>query len=365
MYVRKIHLLNYRNYKDQKLELDKNINLFISPNAQGKTNILESLYILSTGFSHRVLDIKNCINFEKKISIIEAYYVKNNIEKKIKYLIDTQLKNKIYINNNLLKSNEIIGKLTTVFFCPEDLLMTKGSPKLRRKFLDNEISQANKLYYKNLLKFNKILFQRNSMLKNIGLKKSNKELLIEWDKQFIIIASNILKKRIETLKRISMLTNLLHRKLTNGRENIVLKYKIFGIDTEEIKNDIEPWYEETLKKNTEADIIKGTTSIGPQKDDFNILINGKDSKFFGSQGQQRTCILALKLAEIEFIRSETGDPPILLLDDVMSELDEERRNLLLDYIKGKVQSLITATDKSYFYNLHNIKIFNVNSGKIF
>ena len=343
MYVDKIKLYNFRNYKLQEIKLSKNVNIIHGANAQGKTNILEAIFIASTGYSSRAMDIKECISWNERTSACEVSVRSSGINNIIRYQLSKEQTKQFTINKHSCRASELSEYFNIVMFCPEDLWMIKGPPKNRRAFLDQEIAQANRNYAKNINKFNKVLQQRNGLLKSINMHKSSIDLLSEWDEQFAVLGEAIVNKRIEAIKRLNMLANLAQRRLTGEKENLAISYNVSGI-AEGLFPD-KDWYLTNLKRTRSEDVARMTTSIGPQRDDFSLLINGYDAKNYASQGQQRSAVLALKFAEIEYIRSETGNYPVVLLDDVMSELDCDRQAQLINNLAGKAQTLVTSTDK--------------------
>ncbi|MFA6075814.1 MAG: DNA replication/repair protein RecF [Negativicutes bacterium] len=363
MNISKLKLFNFRNYKLQTVEFSDTVNVIFGANAQGKTNILEAIYIASNGFSHRTADIRECLRWKENNSAVAVALYRRNVEFSIRYQLSRLNSKKFTINDSPVRPSELAETFNVVLFCPEDLWMIKGAPKLRRTFLDQEISQASRVYAKTLLKFNRVLQQRNSLLKNINARICPLELLADWDEQFAVLASRIIEKRFEALKRISMLANLAQRKLSSEQENLQIVYNIYGMTENIIPG--KDWYLEQLKRNVATDIARMSTTIGPQRDDFDVLINDYDCKHYGSQGQQRSSILALKLAELEYIKSETGDYPVMLLDDVMSELDHSRQQQLLNNLAGKVQTFITTTDSSCLDRRDNIRMHRVANGEIF
>jgi DNA replication and repair protein RecF len=364
MRVHAITLLNYRNYKNINLEFSKNINIFTGDNAQGKTNLLEAIYLCSVGRSHRTFDERELIMWDKDIALADIIFFRRDVENSLKIKLINNQNKEIILNSANINSKELVGSLTAVMFSPEDLLMIKGAPVLRRRFLDNEISQASRTYYRQLLNYNRILNQRNNLLKKIREKKADKSMLETWNVQLIKSAVYIVLKRHEVIKKLTMIANLCHRKITSSKENLSIVYYLNEFEGKFIDDfdALSDWYHEKFKKNEDDDIFKGSTSIGPHRDDIIFLINGKNLKNFGSQGQQRTGVLALKLAELEFIKSETGEYPILLLDDIMSELDESRRNELLLFIKEKIQTFIATTDRKYFSEEKTGRFYKVENG---
>ena len=363
MKVKTLSLINYRNYEDLKIDFINNINIFIGQNAQGKTNIVEAIYYAAMGKSHRSNNDQELIKWQKNNAMIKLDFTRLEIENNLNFQFKLAQNKEIIYNSHNIKPKDLIGLLNVVLFSPEDLSLIKGAPAGRRRFLDTEISQANPAYYKQLLQYNRIILQRNNLLKKIKERKAVKDLLDSWDEQLVILAEKITKKRIESVKKLNMLANLMHRKISTNKENLEISYDINGWDNDENLKLLDFYYKK-ISENRELDIIRGSTSIGPQRDDIILKVNNVNLRTFGSQGQQRTGVLALKLAELEFIKSETGEYPILLLDDVMSELDFNRREQLLSFIKDKIQTIITATDINYFPGNITAKIFKVEQGKI-
>lgn len=363
MKINKLILRNFRNYPNLTIDFSSKLNIFVGDNAQGKTNILEAIYIGSVGRSHRNNSDEEFIKWDETSAGIELYFSRQEVDNTLGFKFYKEKRKEIVLNDFFIKPKDVIGSLTTVLFSPEDLSLIKGMPALRRRFLDIEISQAVPAYYRHLLQYNRILNQRNNLLKKIREKKSNIDLLDSWDEQLINTAAIIVNKRREVLKKLAMLANLMHRKLSSSKENLTLSYCQTMADVNQVTTPLE-WYSHIIKQSRPIDIARGSTSIGPHRDDITIQVNGKDLKSFGSQGQQRTGILALKLAELEFLKSETGEYPILLLDDVMSELDNQRREQLLAFIRDRIQTFITATDIAYFANMKIGQYYRVNKGTV-
>ena len=365
MHVDTITLLNFRNYLNLSLNFSDNINIFVGDNAQGKTNLLEAIYLGAMARSHRIFPEQELINWHKEEAVISITFFRKQVKNFLKIKLIQNKNKEIIYNNYTCSLKEIIGSLTAVLFSPEDLLIVKGAPALRRRFLDNEISQASPSYYRNLMDYNRILIQRNNLLKNIKEKKESREILDTWNEQLVKKAALITFKRIEAIKKLKMIANLYHRKLTSSKESLSINYFIQGLNGEfKDTSNMQDWYYEKIKENEKEDILRGSTSIGPHRDDLIFLINDYNLKNFGSQGQQRTGILALKLAELEFIKSETGEYPVLLLDDIMSELDEKRRNELLFFLKERVQTFITTTDMGYFPKSLSARFYKIQEGKV-
>ncbi|MFW5998418.1 MAG: DNA replication/repair protein RecF [Halanaerobiaceae bacterium] len=365
MYLEKIFLKNYRNIKKNIIKLNPGINILIGDNGQGKTNFLESIYILGTGSSHRTNRDKELINWKKESTLIQVNLVKKDYSIKISLIIDNTSKKPKINDNPLEKFTELIGNLNVVLFSPEDLKLVKGSPANRRKFLNIEVSQVSSYYHKLLNKYNHVLKQRNNLLKNIRSNTSSNEMLEVWDEQLSELGAKIIKKRLEVIEKLKILARLNQRKITEGTENLSIEYKNSIKDNIEEENDIKVIFKQNLVNNRNKEIERGYTITGPHRDDLIFKINEKDVRKFGSQGQQRTVALSLKLAELEFMKSEIGEYPILLLDDVFSELDKKRKNTLINVIKNNIQTIITSTDFEEFESFSNsIKYFKVNNGNL-
>ena len=348
MYIEKIKLENFRNYKYENIELNKLINIIFGDNAQGKTNILEAIYFTSLGKSFRTNKEKEIVKENESQAKIEINFIKNNRKEKINAEISD--KKKFYINDIPVKKlSELVGKINIVLFSPEDIEILRNEPIKRRKFLNIMISQLRPKYIFLLSEYNKVLEQRNNYLKKIKYENKSQEYLTIWDEQLEKIGIKIYEYRKEFIEKINNNIKKIHLNTTENKENIEIKYKT-NIDK---KN-----YMENLLKNKSVDIQKGYTSIGIHRDDFEIYINKKNVAIFGSQGQQRTSIISLKLAEAEVIYDEIEEYPIVLLDDFMSELDKKRINGFIQNIKNN-QVLITTTDKinldTVVYNLYKVE----------
>ena len=353
MWINNIKIKNFRNYINEEIILEKNINIFYGENAQGKTNIIEAIFLCGMGKSFRTKKDKEMILLNNDNASIEIQYKKLDREGKIK--VELNNKKSIYINNiKIKKLSELLGKINIVIFTPDDINILKGGPQNRRRFLDIMISQLKPNYMYNLNLYLKTLEQRNNYLRQIREEKKDEKLLEIWDEKLSEYANNIYNYRKKYIERINDKIKKIHQEITNNKEQIYIDY------ISECNNKEE--YLDLLRKNRKIDIIKGFTTKGIHRDDFVIYINNKRIDVFGSQGQHRTTILSLKLSELKIIEEEIGEKPILLLDDFMSELDEKRRNSFLNKIK-ETQVIITCTDKINIEN-KNILIYNVKEGKV-
>jgi len=349
-------------------------NVIYGDNAQGKTNFLEGLYYAAFGFPFRTKIDDEVIKFGEKEFLTEVEYQDNYGKNKLVVKkTQEQKKNKkiMTLNDNNISGKEHYGLLNIVLFGPDDLQIVKGEPSLRRKFLDMEIAQINKYYYQLLVQYNKLLAQRNRFLKNNKeVPNVNLQELNSWDEQLAKVAAEIYKIRQENLSKINAISSEIYHELTGKQESFLVNYILKSAVTEEnnenqLNNaEIVEFYHKELQKRQKLDLLRGYTSIGPHRDDLLFQVDGNNLRAFGSQGQQRSAALALKLAEVEFIKEKKEEYPVLLLDDVMSELDENRRQQLLKFITGKVQTFITLNDKKLVDNLVESKFFKVEKGII-
>ena len=354
MYIKNIKLQNFRNYIKQEITLEKGINLFYGNNAQGKTNVIESIFLCSIGKSFRAKKDKELINFEKNNLFLEINYEKKDRTGKIKYLILNDNK-EIFVNDiKLKKLSELLGNINIVLFSPEDINIIKDGPDKRRRFLNILISQLrpNYVYVYNL--YQKTLEQKNTYLKKITIDRKDDDLLNIYDEKLAEYAEVINKYRNEFINKLKEKIENIHKNVTEEKETLKIKYISDCYEKEK--------YLLALKSNREKDIERGFTSCGVHRDDIYFFINGKKVDVFGSQGQQRTTILTLKLAELEVIKDEIGESPVLLLDDFMSELDNNRKMNFLKNIKN-TQIIITCTDEINIENI-NINKFIVNNGQV-
>ncbi|RQD73913.1 MAG: DNA replication/repair protein RecF [Candidatus Syntrophonatronum acetioxidans] len=339
MHLKKLSLINFRNYIKEEVSFDPHLNIFLGDNGQGKTNLLEAIYFLSGGKSNRTRQDKELINWEKDLFTLRGIYESKKGSGSINILNPRGDRKRYKLNG--IEKRENSGEIKAVLFSPDDLNLIKGSPSLRRNFLDREGSQIFPLYSYNLKKYNKVLRQRNKLLK---LNMIGDKYLEPWDRQLIEYGSFIVKKRLEIINKMSMLSRLIYRRLTQGRENFQISYfSEMGFQGEDSLEKIRDILENSLHKKREEEIRYGATLLGPHRDDLHVFVEGQEARLYGSQGQQRTGILSLKMAILEIIKGYWGEYPLLLLDDVFSELDEERRDYLVKEIKNGMQTFITST----------------------
>jgi len=350
MYIKNIKLENFRNYSYQEINFGDKINNIFGDNAQGKTNILEAIFVCSLGKSFRTNVDKELINIEKNFSIVEVKYKNKDRDGKIK--LELKDKKDFFINDiKVKKISDILGKIYIVLFSPQDINILKNEPSKRRRFLNIMISQLRPVYVHTLNKYNKTLEQRNNYLKQIKYEKNSEEILDIWDEQLANFGSKIYIYRKEFIEKINNKIKNIHYNTT--KEKIEIKYKSNIISEEK--------YLENLKNNRKIDIEKGYTGVGIHRDDFEIFINNKNVSTYGSQGQQRSSIISLKLAEAEVIYEDIEERPVILLDDFMSELDKNRIKGFVENIKEN-QVIITSTEKIMLEK--NTKFFNVQNAII-
>ena len=357
MIVKSLELMNFRNYERLSVDFDPSTNIIYGDNAQGKTNILEAICVSGTSRSHRGSRDKDMIRFGEQEAHIRTIVEKNSSE----YRIDIHLKNNhskgIAINKvPIKKSSDLFGILNIIFFSPEDLAIIKNGPDKRRRFIDMELCQIDRVYLYNLTEYSKTLNQRNKLLKDIVFNKKLLDTLPVWDDKLAEYGSKIIKRREEFVETIAPLVSELHRQISNDREEVELFYE---------KNVSAEGMREALDFSYDNDIRLGSTTKGPHRDDLRFDLGGVDLRKFGSQGQQRTAALSLKLSEVTMMEKETGEKPVLLLDDVLSELDSNRQKDLLKSLSD-TQTLITCTGLDDFVkNQYQVnKVFEVKNGVI-
>ncbi|WP_432662105.1 DNA replication/repair protein RecF [Wukongibacter baidiensis] len=360
MFISKLKIVNFRNYSSLDINLHEKLNIFIGNNAQGKTNILEAIYLTGFGKSFRTNKDKELINIDSDMAYVKVEGTKRHSEVSVEFRLWNNKKKQIKTNGlSLTKLSELLGNIYIVIFSPEDLKLIKGGPSERRRFIDREISHINRKYYYDIMSYNKVLLQRNNLLKNISYNRKLLKTIDIWDEKLVEYGTGVIFKRMEFINRLNSLSRLMHRKITDGRENLEIKYlSNIDIDNKSSHDEVYKNFKKKLEKKIEIDIKRGFTTVGPHKDDLGVYIEDKDIRIFGSQGQQRTAALSLKLSEIEIIKGEVGEYPILLLDDVMSELDINRQNFLIKSLKN-VQTFITITE------IPELMIPIVNEGNIF
>lgn len=355
MFVKSLELCDFRNYSSLDISFSPGVNILYGDNAQGKTNILEAIFLGGTTKSHKGSKDKELIKMDKPEAHIRLLIDKDGFTHKIDMHLKRNKTKGIAIDGiPIKKSSQLIGLANMVFFSPEDLSIIKNGPGERRRFIDMELCQLDKVYLHNLTKYNKILNQRNHLLKQLGLNGNLLDTLCIWDMQLIDYGKAIVRRRAEFVEQLNDIIFDIHKRLSGGKEELFIQYD---------PNVLENQFENRLKTVQQKDMILKSTSVGPHRDDIQFTLKGIDLRKFGSQGQQRTSALSLKLAEIEMVKRVVGEKPVLLLDDVLSELDRNRQNYLLDSIKD-TQTIITCTGLEEFVNNRMVldQIYKVNNG---
>jgi DNA replication and repair protein RecF len=368
MQLQQIVLRNFRNYSELSLETDHPVNVFIGQNAQGKTNLLEAIYALALTKSHRTHNDKELIGWNGSSSTVYGEVNKKYGVSKLELTLAAQGKKAKVNGLEQRKLSEFIGSVNVVLFAPEDLNIVKGSPSVRRRFLDMEIGQVYPSYLHYLSQYQKILLQRNNVLKQFYSGKGASTGLLEvWNEQLAQAGTKIIQRRQHFIKKLQKWAEQIHSGITAGGEALTVSYKpSFEVQSFQEETVLIDQFMIKLSQVKEQELRRGTTLIGPHRDDLLFHINGKEVQTYGSQGQQRTTALSLKLAEIELISEEIGEYPLLLLDDVLSELDSNRQTQLIEIFQDKVQTFITTTgmESVHMDKLHGLAVYRVNQGSV-
>ena len=373
MKIKGLYLHNFRNYGLCSLQFPAMVNIFYGKNAQGKTNLLEAIFYAAFGMSHRTFQEDDLFGDGRREMAVKADFTSfdSDYEIKIKrYEQNGRIKKELLLDNVIIRAKEHYGTLNTVMFSPEDLQLIKGEPQLRRRFFDMQIAQTDKAYYELLVKYKRLLQQRNRLLKEIRDNNGDKSQLNLWNNELSASATRIIKKRLAALKELLVIASGIYASIAGGSESMLINYALKTSNdfilqqSDKSESEWQEFYLKELHERQALDILRGNTSIGPHRDDLLFYVSGKLLKAFGSQGQQRSAALALKLAQLEYVKNNTGEYPVLLLDDVMSELDSERRTHLLKFIDGRVQTFITVNDKHLIPDLNNNAYFYIENGKV-
>lgn len=373
MKIKSLYLHNFRNYGLCGLQFPAMVNIFYGKNAQGKTNLLEAIFYAAFAMSHRTFQEDDLFGAGRREMAVKVDFTSfdSDYEIKIKrYEQNGRIKKELLLDNVNIKAKEHYGTLNTVMFSPEDLQLIKGEPQLRRRFFDMQIAQTDKAYYELLVKYNRLLQQRNRLLKEIRDTNGDKSQLKLWNNELSASAARIIKKRLAALKELLVIVSGIYASIAGGSESMLINYALKTSNdfilqqSDKSENEWQDFYIKELSERQALDIMRGNTSVGPHRDDLFFYVSGKLLKSFGSQGQQRSAALALKLAQLEYVKNNTCEYPVLLLDDVMSELDSERRMHLLKFIDGKVQTFVTVNDKHLIPDLNNNAYFYIENGKV-
>ena len=372
MYIKRLNLFNFRNYEQQALELGSGLNIFVGDNAQGKTNLLEAIYVLSLSKSYRTGREAELIRHGEQRATIQAKVQKMAVLD-LEVTVSQTGPKKLLVNGRTTGANSFMGRLNIVLFTPDSLQLVKGSPGDRRRFLDIQICQIDAVYRSTLLKYQRVLRQRNTLLKEIPHKRALLSQLPAWDGQLVALGSRIVLRRTQVVAALEKYAAAAHETISREREHLTIAYQPFFAGTKAEDGATEPQIEAVtdifrrqVQEKREEEIYRGHTLVGPQRDDLIFSINGRDLRTYGSQGQQRTAVLAYILAELELMIAETGEHPIVLLDDVLSELDQSRRSFLLSILNKKAQTIVTTTSLESFPGelMDQVATFEIRTGKI-
>ncbi|MFT8318112.1 MAG: DNA replication/repair protein RecF [Sporolactobacillus sp.] len=369
MNLESIELTNYRNYDSLSLSFSNSVNVFLGENAQGKTNLLEAIYVLALAKSARTTHDKDLIKWDQEYGKIIGRLAKRGHTLPLEIIISKKGKKAKANHLEKRRLSEYIGLCNAVMFAPEDLSLVKGGPALRRRFIDMELGQIAPVYIHELGQYQKVLQQRNALLRDYGRHSKGQESFLEiLTEKLFALASEIVSRRLLFISRLNEWAGKIHAEISHGRETLTLHYQSAVREVLESfdSSKIAKAYETSYGSLKQREIDRGTTLIGPHRDDLQFVVNGFDVQTFGSQGQQRTAALSLKLAEIELIKSEVGEYPLLLLDDVLSELDDVRKTHLLSAFKEKVQTFVTTTSVDGLDQqlLDRATLFEIQQGKV-
>ncbi|KRL05868.1 DNA replication/repair protein RecF [Liquorilactobacillus oeni] len=368
MYLEKLELKQFRNYVETKLIFSPKINILIGENAQGKTNLLEAIYVLATARSHRTANDRELIEFKQESAALRGTLVRQTGKTKMELILSRKGKKAKLNFLEQAKLSQYIGQMNVILFAPEDLALVKGAPAVRRRFIDMEFGQIDAHYLYNLTQYRTILKQRNHYLKQLQLKQTADYMLLDvLSDQLAAFGAEIIAKRIVFLTGLEKYAQKLQEQITHTKEKLQFRYETsVAAAAQKSVEDLYSALKLLYKTNRKKEIIQGTTLYGPHRDDVLFLINQKNVHVYGSQGQQRTTALALKLAEIDLMKEETGEYPILLLDDVLSELDGSRQTQLLRTIQDKVQTFLTTPSISEITRklIKDPEVFRIKHGEV-
>ncbi|MDL2205717.1 DNA replication/repair protein RecF [Eubacteriales bacterium OttesenSCG-928-N13] len=345
MRVTRLQLHNYRNYTRADIAPCPGITVFHGDNAQGKTALLEAVYLCCIGRAHRTKHDKELIRWGEQQARVQLDVLRQDGSHEIDILLSSTARKRVKVNAaQLSRSGELMGHVNGVLFSPEDLALVKDGPGARRRFIDMELSQIRPSYYYALQRYHRALTQRGALLREAGIKPALLSSIDDWDEQLAIAGAEIIAQRRLFLGKLDQVAGAIHRDISGGREQLKLHYEQ-SLRSDETDNGLVEAFRMALLAAREVDLRRQTTTIGPHRDDLGIVLNGVDARAYGSQGQQRTCALSLKLSELHVMHEVSGEWPVLMLDDVMSELDPSRRRQLFSMLRD-VQTLVTCTDTS-------------------
>jgi DNA replication and repair protein RecF len=366
MKIEKICLEKYRNYSNAELKFSSPVNIFIGDNGQGKTNILEAIHIVATTKSFRNAKYEHVVKFGENTFKIEIEFIKNNVFKKVMLNFNNNMRSFFVNEKKVKKISQILGTINVSVLCPEDIFIIKGDSQHRRKFIDIVLSQLDSIYLANLIEYQKLLKNKNGLLKLIKLGKAKISELDPWNFQILNCSKNIFGKRRDFLDFLSRENEKISNFLSGNKEKIILKFKDSVLEgNSPSSEEFEKEFKIKQKRVMEEEIRRGISLIGPHRDDFSIEIDGKNLRHIGSQGQQRTAAISLRLAEIEYMKSILKEYPILLIDDIFSELDDKRKAYFMELLTHDTQMFLTGTRREEFPKIINqAKVFNILEGKI-
>lgn len=366
MYLKTLELHNFRNYADLSVEFGSGINVLLGENAQGKTNLLESIYFLALTRSHRTSNDRDLIGWKAKEARVLGTIQKEHTQTPVEIDISYKGKNAKVNHIEQGRLSQYVGQLNVILFAPEDLSIVKGSPAVRRRFIDMEFGQMSSKYLYNSAQYRSVLKQRNQYLKQLQIDPKGDQVYLDvLSDQLAAYGAEIIFQRIQFLKKLEEWSQAVHEEISQGLEKLTFQY-VSPLKKDETTSTetIYAALQELLKKHRQRELQQGKTLVGPHLDDVKFIVNGKNVSTFGSQGQQRTTALSVKLAEIDLMKEETGEYPVLLLDDVLSELDDSRQTHLLTAIQNKVQTFITTTSLSGVAQqlINEPHVFNIDHG---
>lgn len=368
MILQEMHLKHFRNYDDLQVQFAPGINVLIGENAQGKTNLLEAIHVLALTRSHRTSRDRELIEWDHKEAFLSGRVIRTVDRVPLEIEINQNGKrvkvNHLYQN----RLSSYVGNLNVVLFAPEDLSLVKGVPQVRRQFMNKEFGQMSSSYLYNVSQYHSLLQQRNQYLRQLKFgEQKDRVLLGVLSDQLAQVGGEITAARFELLQKLEKWAQALHEHISLNKEQLQLKYvSQLNVGSDSTVADLQSELKDLFEKNQDREIALGTSMAGPQRDDIHFIVNGQNVQHFGSQGQQRTTALAVKLAEIDLMKEQTGEYPLLLLDDVLSELDDDRQTHLLTAIQDKVQTFLTTTSLSGIARqlIKEPTIFHISGGTL-
>lgn len=365
MKICSMELINYRNYQKFNGIFSSSLNIFVGPNAQGKTNLIEALYLIGATKSFRRLEQDHLIKLDCQSASVKAIVNKNDLEKEVQFKFIENKRKEILLNNKRVsKTSDYIGQINVTLFSPDDLMLIKGDASYRRRFIDTLLCQTDKIYLKDLIDYHRVLKHRNMILKDIKSNQRSLHDCVPWNEQLCRLSVKIIKKRSELCNHINNIAQKVHYVIKNDEKLSVHFQDSVWQGSQSYKDMDENIFYDKLKEVTSEEIARGTTLIGPHRDNLLIKINDLNSRTFGSQGQQRSAAISLRMAEVDYIYEQMNDYPILLLDDMFSELDDERKQFIFAYLDKQLQVFLTGTRQEDFKPLwQQARVYSINKGR--